>query len=380
MKIGVYISPSHSVPPNEKNILAPWVLVHQLADGLIDKGHQVVLFAAKDSKTKAKLVHGGIESTVQKLKEFGDPDAYRSYVVAQELALMREVIIYAKAGKLDIIHIHQPVERLYPALLAMPAHVPVIVTFHDPISPERFAALEKLVGLGNIHFVSLSKSQQKGVPFPFSGVVPNGVDTKLFKPDGENLHGLLITGRIVPQKGFLDAIEAAKQAKVRLMMVGQPYGEYFEKEIQSMIDGKTVIWESVVKQDHLVGHYQTAKALLFPIHWEEPFGLVMIEAMACGTPVIAYNHGSVSEIVRDGMNGFIIENNESTKIQASNNKQISNSKFQIKKIGIDGLVEAIRRIGEIDRSACRKHVAQHFSLNAMIEGYEGIYASLIRHQ
>jgi len=400
----MYISPSHAVPPNEKSILAPWILVGQLADGLVDCGHNVTLFAAKESKTTAKLVHGGIASTVGRRSNYTEKEDYRAYVIAQELALMREVIGFAKAGKLDVVHIHQPVERLYPALLAMPAGIPVVVTFHDPITPERFAALEKLMELGNIHLVSLSRSQQAGVPFPFAGVVPNGVDTKLFKPDAicaevdmprfshrqspdqylsmqakvprpsdgaSNRHTssrsmqnapLLITGRIVPQKGFVDAIAAARLVGTRLLIVGQEYGEkkeariYFENEIKPAIDGSSVIWESVVKQEHLVGHYQTAKALLFPIHWEEPFGLVMIEAMACGTPVVAYNRGSVPEIIVDGKTGFIVDH----------------------ALGIPGLVAAIKRIGEIDRKVCRAHVEKHFSLAAMTSGYEHIYKQIAR--
>ncbi len=365
MNIGLYISPSHAVPPNEKNILAPWILVHQLVDGLVEAGHDVTLFAAKGSKTRATLVHGGIEPAIKKLPEYDDHDDYRAYVVAQELALMREVIVYAKEKKLDVVHIHQPVERLYPALLAMPATVPVVITFHDPISPERFAALEKLMELGNIHLVSLSRSQQQGVPFPFAAVVPNGVDTKLFVPDSTLPlchRPLLITGRIVPQKGFVDAIAAARASGMRLMIVGQEYAEqslahaYFETQIKPVIDGKHVLWESIIKQDHLVGHYQTAAALLFPIQWEEPFGLVMIEAMACGTPVIAYNRGSISEVIVDAKTGFIVDPER----------------------GVDGLVAAIKRIGEIDRKACRKHVEKHFSLAAMIDGYENVYKKVVR--
>ncbi len=375
MNIGLYISPAHAVPPLEKNILAPWVLVGKLADGLVALRHHVTLFAAKGSKTDAELVHGGIEPTVNKRRQFGDPDLYRSYVIAQELALMREAIGLAKAGKLDLLHIHQPVERLYPALLAMPAKFPIVFTFHDPILPARFPALEKLIALGNIHFVTLSRSQQTGAPFPFSAVVPNGVDTSVFVPAKElprKVRPLLITGRIVPQKGFTDAIAVSRESGERLLIVGKEYErrketkEYFENEIKPAIDGHRVFLESVVSRDHLVGHYQTAKALLFPIHWEEPFGLVMIEAMACGTPVIAYDSGSVSEIVRDGLNGFIIEEGSS-----------SPGKRHIKTTGIAGLIEAVRRIDEIDRSACSAYVRKHFTLELMTKRYSDVYASLV---
>lgn len=378
MKIGLYISPSHAVPPDEKNILAPWILVKELADALVAKRHDVTLFAAKGSKTQAHLIHGGIAPCVHVAPAYNDSDAYRSFVIAQELLLFREVIVLAKAGKLDCIHVHQPVERLYPALAALPPKFPVIVTFHDPVRPERFPGLEKLVELGNIHFVSLSHSQQKGVPFPFAGVVPNGVDTQLFRPDGDlslEKRPFLMTGRIVPEKGFTDAIRAVQKAHERLMIVGEQYvdkkasRDYFENEVKPAIDGKTVLWEPVVKQEHLVGHYQTAKALLFPVHWEEPFGLVMVEAMACGTPVIAYNRGSVSEIVRDGLTGFIIEPDDS--------KTGIKDTWTIQKSAVDGLVEAIKRIGDIDRHACRRHVEKSFSLKTMVSGYEKIYQKVI---
>lgn len=398
MRIGIYISPSHAVPPDEKNILAPWVLVAQLADGLVKKGYDVVLFAAKGSKTKAKPISGGIFPAVQRQADFSDHAMYQSFVASQNLALLREAVSYVKSHQLDVLHVHTAPEGLYPALLALPQKLPVVVTFHDPIPPERFPGLEKVMELGNVHFVSLSHAQQKGTPFRFAGVVPNGVDTKKFAPDwgdkgnqgnkGADKKPLLITGRIVPEKGFTDAIAAVRRVGVgeRLMIVGQKYDQlphakrYFEEEIQPAIDGKTVIWEPVVKQDHLVGHYQTAKALLFPIKWEEPFGLVMIEAMACGTPVIAYNHGSVPEVVVDGVTGFIIDPNESIKSQAPNSKQISSTKFEIKKTGTDGLIESIKRIGEIDRIACRRHVEKYYTIEKMVRGYETLYAGIIRHQ
>jgi len=112
-----------------------------------------------------------------------------------------------------------------------------------------------------------------------------------------------------------------------------------------------------------------AKALLFPILWEEPFGMVMIEAMACGTPVIAYNHGSVSEIVVDGLTGFIID--------PDNEDRPNKGKWVIKKQGVEGLVEAIRRIGELNRNACRKHVEANFTVEMMVRGYELIYKKIL---
>lgn len=365
MRLGLYISPAHAVPPQDGAILAPWRLVAALSDGLVQRKHQVTLFAAKGSKTNAHLVHAGIAPVSASKPSYDDSDAYRSFVIAQELLLFREVIGLAKAGKLDCIHIHQPVERLYPALAALPPKFPVIITFHDPITPSRFAALETLMDLGNIHLVALSQSQKRGVPFPFAGVVANGVDTTLFTPDtaSDSEHGpLLMTGRIVPEKGFVEGIAVAKKTGDRLVMVGQPYLEktetkrYFEEDVAPALDKKQIFLEETVKPDHLVAHYQGAKALLFPIHWEEPFGLVMIEAMACGTPVVAFNRGSVPEIVRDGVTGFVVDPKE----------------------GVDGFVAAVNRVGTLDRGACRSHVESHFSMDAMVDAYEKVYTTICR--
>jgi glycosyltransferase involved in cell wall biosynthesis len=118
-------------------------------------------------------------------------------------------------------------------------------------------------------------------------------------------------------------------------------------------------------------HLGMAKAFLFPIHWEEPFGMVMIEAMACGTPVIAYNRGSVPEIVIDGVTGFIIDPPEGDDTPYPLGQHI------IKARGVDGIAQAIKRIGEIDRSACRKHVEDHFTVEKMVEGYERVYQDVL---
>ena len=126
----------------------------------------------------------------------------------------------------------------------------------------------------------------------------------------------------------------------------------------------------MMESSDLAKFYQNACAFLFPIHWEEPFGLVMIEAMACGTPVIAYNRGSVSEIVRDGVTGFIIE-------EEDRGNQGNRGNWVIKKTGIEGLVEAIKRIGEIDRASCRRHVEENFTMEKMVEGYEKVYKKIL---
>jgi len=144
---------------------------------------------------------------------------------------------------------------------------------------------------------------------------------------------------------------------------------YYKEKIEPFVDGKDVIVNSLMQGASLASAYQQAKALLFPIQWEEPFGLVMIESMSCGTPVIAYNRGSVAEIVKDGVTGFIIDPDDT--------KRPGKGSWVIKKQGVDGLVEAIKRVGELDRAGCRKYVEEKFTIDKMVEGYENVYKKVL---
>ena len=149
--------------------------------------------------------------------------------------------------------------------------------------------------------------------------------------------------------------------------------EYFEEKIKPLIDGKSVIYHGEIGHEALVELYSGAMATLYPISWHEPFGLVMTESMACGTPVIAYNIGSVSEIVRDGVTGYIVEENTD---QTNETNKSNKSNLIIQKTGVAGLVEAIKRIGEIDRFACRNYIEDHFSKERMVSEYEEVYKKL----
>lgn len=388
MKIALFSSPVHTVPPHEKNILAPWELVAELANGLTDRGHEVLLFAPKGSMTRAKLYDGDVTPIMLEKNAFPDQNAYRSHIFEKSLEFFQYMKRIVAENNIDIVHVHQSIEVFTPALSGFPSLVPIVCTFHDVVDASRFDALSNVLTNKNVHFIGISQSQFLQTTLPVDAVVYNGIDIEKFGfSDQKELSDrpLLAAGRIVPEKGFTDAIHASQKSGVRLMIVGQRYEEnpiardYFDREVKPNIDGKQVIWEPVVKRDHLVGHYQTARALLFPIHWEEPFGLVMIEAMACGTPVIAYNRGSVSEIVRDGVTGYIVEEEEET--DRTNRSYTSNkTNFIIKKKGVAGLAEAIMRIGEIDRAACRKHVEDHFTVEKMVEGYENVYKKVLADQ
>jgi glycosyltransferase involved in cell wall biosynthesis len=408
MTIGIYISPAHSVPPNEKSILAPWVVVKNLTDGLVSRGHTVHLFCAEGSKTKGLEHAFGIQATV--LQEHGmSSDAYKAFVREKEHALFFHMMQFASKNHIDCIHIHQPIESLSDAIFSAGVSIPFVFTFHDPISKDRWDVLRDIQKRTRSYFVSVSHIQQDGVPLTFAATVYHGISMTdgMFKETIPKQSPFLVAGRIIPKKGSIDAIEAIKQTDEKLIIIGQIYrykpdlAFYFDQIIKPHIDGRQISLVGVVKPEHMTQYYQSAKALFFPVKWEEPFGLVMIEAMACGTPVIAYNRGSVPEIVKDGVTGFIIDPDPSVDGQdpsgfdgepfgselradllsrTAGGDRPGKGTWVIKKQGIDGLVEAIGRIDQINRRACRKHIEEYFTIEHMITGYEKIYEKILKEQ
>jgi glycosyltransferase involved in cell wall biosynthesis len=185
---------------------------------------------------------------------------------------------------------------------------------------------------------------------------------------------VLFLGRLVPEKGLHNALKATELSQKKLVVsVNLPeefgmnlYYDGLKKDLEN--DRTTVL--PVVNKEKRLALYGQAEALLFPIEWEEPFGIVLIEAMACGTPVIAFNRGSVPEIIRDGVTGFIID--------PDGIDRPGKGSWIIKNQGISGLAEAIGRIGELSRMSCRYHVEEKFSKKNMVRGYEQVYANLIR--
>ena len=170
-----------------------------------------------------------------------------------------------------------------------------------------------------------------------------------FTPEKDDY--LLAFGRVCEAKGFHHSIEAAKRLDRKLIMAGvlqEPYREYFEEKVAPHIDGDQIVYEGEVSDERKRELFAHAHAFLFPITWPEPFGLVMIEAMACGTPVVALRQGSVPEVVDDGVTGFVVDEFEE-------------------------FVAAVGRVGEIDPAVCRRTVEQRFTVERMVTDYEAIY-------
>lgn len=378
MKVAVYILPSHTVPPHEERILAPWQLTSELVDGLVRIGHEVILFAAHGSTTHARLEDSGVLPTIQTFgKEHSD--IYEEKKQNDALRLFDHMLMVMKKEHIEIAHIMHDERYVLPLLTQAPESYHFAVTLHNPIVGIRKTIVEQLAELKNCSLISISDSQRHGAHAQFFRTVYNGVDMEKFSFGDTVGNHYLTAGRIVPEKGHADAIQAC-QGIGPIHVVGEvrPTEEaqtYWNTEIKPFVDGKNVVYISVVNHHAMSHEFRNAKAFLFPVHWEEPFGLVMIESMATGTPVIAYARGSVPEVMSDGITGFLV-NESSNEIRGQ---------WIIKNTGIAGLKEAIERIKHTPadeyqsmRWACREHVKQHFSLETMVDAYESVYTSLMQ--
>lgn len=259
-----------------------------------------------------------------------------------------EMFDRAQRGMYDVIHFHHPEVAL--PLAKTYKHVPVVYTLHDPIT-RMHRELFELYQTSNQHFVSISNNQRRDAPdLPYVANVYNGINLHSFSFSDEPEDYLLYVGRIVPEKGVKEAVQVARELGSRLLIIGNVYPdsqEYFDQYIKPFLNDR-ILYLGQIERNHLPKYYQKARALLTPAQWEEPFGLTTIEAMACGTPVISLRRGAAGEIIKQGRTGYVVDS-------------------------VADMTEAVRRIDNIDRRACRDHVKEHFSLEQMAEGYEKAY-------
>jgi len=348
LKIAQLVPPWIPVPPKAYGGIER--VVYYLTEGLTSRGHEVTLFASGDSQTSARLISPFLEAlgNIGELKN--NPT----------LQLLQVSPCFEMAGEFDIIHSHMVYQAAFFANLVK---TPVVHTLHGSfikgeVPEERRRLLEKYK---NQNFVSISFAQREGLPdLNFVANIYNGVNIDEFEY-GEGGGYLSWLGRITPKKGVVEAIEVArilgKKLKIAAFIdpIDQPF---FEMRVKPLIDGQQIELVGELKGTAKSDFLKASLALLFPIDWHEPFGIVMIEAMACGTPVVAFDRGSVSEVVVSGKTGFVVDPN----------------------LGVDGLVEAVKKIDQIDRLACRRHVEENFSVKKMIDRYEEAYKKILAKQ
>lgn len=347
LRIAVLASNVIRMPPRSRDIPPRWSgaterIAWEMVEGLVRRGHEVTLYASGDGRTHARL------KSVWPKSSFGDPSIGVALHKQWEFALAGQCYLDASKGLYDIIHSHMP---FVAGPLAPFIKTPTVHTLHSPLTDP----IQKLY-TKNQHFISISRNQRKPMPqLPWLATVYHGLDTRLFPFISKPSRYVVAVGRVHPKKGTHVAIAIAKKLGLPIRILGgfNPQDSYFKKYIQPQVDGRRVILAGHLDRTEYANTLSHALANIFPLQWEEPFGLTLIEALACGVPVVSFPRGSVPEIIRNGKNGFLVK----TPSQA---------------------VSAVQHIEKIDRRVCRQSVEDQFSLEAMIDGYEHAFAKVLK--
>jgi glycosyltransferase involved in cell wall biosynthesis len=337
MRIALTADPELPVPPIRYGGIER--IVDMLAKGLVARGHDVTVFAHRDSRTSGNIIRWpGISS--QSIKD-----------TLQNSSLLA---MHVFANRFDIVHSFSRVAYLAPIL---PLSIPKLMTYQREIS-RRSVSLGHRISRGSLWFSAISRSMMRDVEDVGTWrLVFNGVplETYEYREECGPSAPLVFLGRIEEIKGPHLAIEIARRSGVPLIIAGNVPDEHqgwFKNHIEPHLDNRTVRYVGPVDDDQKNRLLGSARALLMPILWEEPFGIVMAEAMACGTPVLGFARGAVPEVVEDGVTGFI-----STVV--------------------DDLVKAVRNVGALDRAACRARVERLFSNTAIVDEYLSVYEEML---
>jgi glycosyltransferase involved in cell wall biosynthesis len=319
-------------------------VVHLLVEELVRQGHDVTLCASGDSRTSATL-----QSCFPVSLRTADGIECRTVYAWQHAALSLK-----DAERYDIIHNHAGEDVM--ALSHLVGGVPMLTTMHCLITPDTKIVWDNYDG----YFSTISWSQRNGMPpisgGTFAGVAYNGIDVESFPFQVEKGDHLLFLSRMSEEKGPQLAIEVARRTGRRLVMAGKVDDkdrDFFASVVEPLIDGDQVIFvgeaDGALKRDL----YRSAFCVLMPIMWDEPFGLVLAEAMACGTPVIVFNRGAAAEIVEHGETGFLVDD-------------------------VDEMVRTVSQVRAIDPAHCRAHVKRKFDAPVMAQRYVEIYQTILQ--
>ncbi|WP_343525086.1 glycosyltransferase family 4 protein [Sphingomonas sp.] len=334
MKIAMLAPIAWRTPPRA---YGPWELVTSLlTEALVARGVDVTLFATQDSVTRATLA-GPVPAAYSE-----DPA-----IDAKVWEMRHLAAVFERAGEFDLIHNQAD----------FPAHAfsglvdtPMVTTIHG-FSSERIMPMYEPYQ-ERVHYVAISDADRHP-RLRYAATIHHGIPIDEFPFDPIGSDDLLFFGRIHPDKGAAQAIAVARACDRRLTMAGivQDQG-YWEREVQPHVDGERIVYRGPVGGVDRTRALGGARALLHLINFDEPFGLSVVEAMACGTPVIAIRRGSMPELIEDGVTGFLVDNAEQA-------------------------VAAVKRIDEIDRSACRRAAAQRFSVDRMADDYLALYRAIL---
>ncbi len=352
LKIG-QISPLNlPIPP--KKYGGTERIIFWLCEELKKMGHEIFLFGTGDSKVSCNLIPI-IKKSLWENKKIKEHTPY----YALEMATISQM---AEKLKLDILHDH-----LGPLSLTLygKLKIPIIHTLHVPFQEkeDRIFVYQKL----RAKLVSISFSQRKPAPnLNYVANIYNGIDISQFPFNKKPKNYFIWVGELSQRKGILEVIQIAKKAKINLYIAGRipppqqtKDHQFFKKFIEKNLNKGKIRYLGELSTRKLSYYYKRALAFLYPLQWEEPFGLVMVESMACGTPVIAFKRGSVPEIVKDKVTGFVIE------------------PFKKGRQNFEDFIFAIESISAIKRENCREWVEKNFTKEKMVKEYEKVYYKIL---
>ena len=320
------------------------MIVHALCNGLSERGHDVHLFASGDSH-----IAGTLHSVVDRATL---TDAGTTLYMDKELETRNAFELYRDANSYDLIHCHWPTLAPY---FANFVGTPTVISYHYVERAEHEYYRTNVPGLFP---VCVSRRQAELLGEPGLPVVYNGLAMESVPFIEQPGDYLVLVARMVPTKGVAEAIRIAKAAGERLAIVGDvsryiPWSvDYFAEQVLPHVDGDQITYVAELPNDEVLDLVSHAKGFLFPLQGEEPFGLTVLESMACGTPVVAMPRGAMPELVEDGRSGFLVD----TEQQA---------------------VDAIGKLTSLDRRAVRAHVEGRFTHERMVDGYEAVFRDVL---
>ncbi|MBR1235766.1 glycosyltransferase family 4 protein [Bradyrhizobium sp. AUGA SZCCT0182] len=303
---------------------------------MVARGVDVTLFATKDSRTAGKL------DAVCPAPYSEDPA-----IDAKVWEMLHVAHVFEQAGEFDLIHNQAD---FVPLAFSRLVGTPVVTTIHGFSSARILPAYKEYEN--RVHYVAISDADRHP-DLRYAATIHHGIPLEDFPFDSHGSEDLLFFGRIHPDKGAAEAIAAADRSGRKLIMAGIVQDQnYYDEQVAPALDDKSVVYLGPVGGTVRAKTLGSARALLHLINFDEPFGLSVVEALACGTPVIARNRGSMPELIDDGVTGFLVDS-------------------------LDAAVDAIARIDEIDRAACRAAVSARFTVDRMADRYLGLYRSIL---
>ncbi len=315
----------------------PWELVTSLlTEALVARGVDVTLFATLDSITAGRL-DGVVPRAYSE-----DPS-----VDAKVAEALHVGHVFERAADFDLIHNQAD---FIPLVFSRLVETPVVTTIHGFSSPRIVPVFKRYED--RVSYVAISKAD-RAPDLRYAATIHHGIPVDDFPFDPQGSDDLLFFGRMHPDKGAAEAVQVARETGRRLVMCGIVQDEgYFRDRVEPFVDGDRIVYRGAVGGEDRTRALGSARALLHLIGFDEPFGLSVVEAMACGTPVIAFDRGSMPELIDQGVTGFLVKT-------------------------VEEAIEAVGRIGEIDRAACRRAVEARFSVDRMADAYLALYRRLL---